>query len=110
MQQTRLSLLASSLFNRLSDFFANPWRRLSLVFIAWLWGYVTSDLVSTSVSQAGKWDIPVATCYLILTEGISIWVYRQRDRNRKIQWLDILNSWKIGFVFGLYVSAMTLSS
>lgn len=110
MQETRLNLLLNSLINQITSFLNNPWRQLSFIVIGWLSGYMASDLISTTLSQAGKWDTPIALVYLFFTEITSMIVYRDNQRKNKVNWTDLLNSFKIGFTFSLYLSAMTLAS
>ncbi|AFZ52451.1 DUF565 domain-containing protein [Cyanobacterium aponinum UTEX 3222] len=110
MQETRLNLLIGNFTNQIKSFLNNPWRKLSFVIIGFLSGYITSDLLSTSLAQAGKWDVPMATTYLIFTEITSMIVYGGSKNRNKIMWADLLNSFKIGLAFGLYLSAMTLAS
>jgi len=110
MQETRLNLLLDTLVNQIRSFLNNPWRKLSFIVIGWLSGYMASDLISTSLAQAGRWDVPIATSYLLFTEITSIIVYGRTQNKNKVAWTYLLNSFKIGLAFGLYLSAMTLAS
>lgn len=110
MQETRLNLLIDTFINQIRSFLNNPWRKLSFIVIGWLLGYLMSDLISTSLAQAGKWDAPIATLYLLFTEVTSILVYGRTKNQNKVIWTDLLNSLKMGFVFGLYLSALTLAT
>lgn len=109
MQQTRLSLLIDTVIGQFREFLDNPWRKLSLIIIGWFLGFFCSYAISTSVSQAGKWDVPMAIFYILFTELTSIFVY-SRPNNKKKPFLELLNSFKLGLVFGLYLAAMIVAS
>ena len=110
MQQTRLNLLLTLGFSQISQFFANPWRKLSLILVSLLLGFFVGSGVSSTVGQAGKWDISIAGAYLIFSEIINMIVYRRRANQERVLWLDVLNAFKIGFVYCLYLEALKLGS
>ena len=110
MQQTRLNLLLTLGFRQISQFFANPWRKLSLILVSLLLGFFSGSAVTSTVGQAGKWDISVAIAYLIFSEITNMIVYRRRANQGRVLWLDVLNAFKIGFVYCLYLEALKLGS
>ena len=110
MQQTRLNLLLTSFNNQCRKFVANPWRKLSFVIISWIVGFGLPTLLTSSISQGGTWDASVAFVFLIFTEIVNKIVYGTNESIQKPWWKDILSSFKIGFVYGLYLDATILTS
>lgn len=110
MQQTRLNLLLTRFTRQCRNFVANPWRKLSLIFIGWLLGFSLPTVLTSSISQGGQWDVSVALAFLVFTELINRIVYGGNNSTPKPWWRDILNSFKIGFVYGLYLDGAILTS
>ena len=115
MQRTRLSTLTDAAIYRVESFFGNPWRRISLMVIALLFGFFFGSAVSTTSGQTASWDIVVAGFLLLFTEVISRWVYSNRQQqpgtgNRSDLWKDVLNYFKIGMIYSLYLEAFKLGS
>lgn len=110
MQRTRINILFELAISKITDFFANPWRNLSLLFIALLFGFFIASAVASTVGQRANWDTNMALFCLIFTEFTTAIVYSRRDSQSKLKGLDILNSFKIGFTYGLFLEAMKLNS
>lgn len=115
MQRTRLSTITDAAIERVESFFSNPWRRISLIAIALLFGFFFGSAVSTTSGQTASWDIIVAAFLLLFTEVISRWVYRRRQPqptavNRPSIGKDLLNYFKIGMIYSLYLEAFKLGS
>ena len=114
MQRTRLSTLTDAGIERVESFFSNPWRRISVIVIALLFGFFFGSAVSTTAGQTASWDIIVAGFLLLFTEVISYWVYRRQPQleaqNRPSLWKDLLNFFKIGMIYSLYLEAFKLGS
>ncbi len=110
MQETRLNILFNLALNSFRNFFTNPWRKLALIFILLLLGFFSASAISSTVGQAGKWDINIALILLLFTEISSFISYRRRLENGRSVFVDFLNSFKIGFVYGLYLEALKLNS
>ena len=111
MQRTRLNTLFDVTQNRLNELFTNPWRRISLSLISLLLGFFVGQAVSTTAGQAAYWDITMAVFLLLFTEFINRIFYGGRRNNKKrLFWLDILNIFKIGMVYSLYLEAFKLGS
>lgn len=108
MQETRLNLLIGGLVNRFLSFLTNPWRQLSLIIICALLGFFVANVITTSAGQSAKWDISIALLFLLFTEITNYIIYRRREQ--KPPWIDLLNSFKIGFVYALYFEALKLAS
>ena len=116
MQQTRLNTLINSVGDRLAQLFSNPWRRISLILIGFLFGIFVGSAVVTTAGQAAILDVPAATFILLFTELVSALFYR---RNRQVKegkkirqslWWDTLNVFKIGLAYSLYLEAFKLGS
>jgi hypothetical protein len=111
MQRTRLSTLATVTSDRLTSFFGNPWRRLSLQAIALLLGIFVGQAVATTAGQSGKWDVPSAGILVVCTELISVFAYRgNRNRQRSPLLRESLNLLKIGITYSLFLEAFKLGS
>ncbi len=111
MQQTRLNSITSNVTNRLNNFFDNPWRKLSVLIIALLAGFFAGSTVSASIGQTSYWDPSIALGYIIITESISMFVYR-RNNNQKTNsfWINVLNAFKVGFIYLVYLESIKLNS
>ncbi len=111
MQRTRLNTLVDNFLNQLNQFFSNPWRRISLILLALFFGIFVGEAVSTTVGQAAQWDVIVAAMILIFTEFVSRIAYRRSAsiKTRSL-WMDVLNLFKVGITYSLYLEAFKLGS
>jgi len=112
MQNTRLNLLLNNLSRQTQQFFLNPWRKITLLLLSLLSGIFIAVAIVTSAGQNGRLDIIVAAVLLIFTEGISWFVYRRYSSTdeRNLGFLEVLNTFKIGFTYSLYIQAFILGS
>ncbi len=120
MQRTRLSTLTDVAGNRLNQLFSNPWRRIALILLGLFFGISVGQAVSTTTGQSGYWDVTVAAVMLLFTETVSRIAYRRRQnaqmRARQGEspkgslWLDVLNVFKMGVAYSLYLEAFKLGS
>lgn len=119
MQRTRLNTLVTLISFKLQRLFSNPWRRISLILLGLLLGFFVGTAVSTTAGQAAIWDIAVAACLILFVEIVSIIVYRRKPQvindnsdylRQNPLYLDVLNSFKIGLIYGLFVEALKLGS
>ncbi|MGK7932883.1 MAG: DUF565 domain-containing protein [Microcystaceae cyanobacterium] len=111
MQRTRLNTLVDDSLRQANQFFSNPWRRISLILLSLFFGIFIGEAVSTTVGQAAQWDVVVAAIILIFTEVVSRWVYRFPPQKRpNALWIDVLNVFKIGIAYSLYLEAFKLGS
>ena len=112
MQETRLNNIINSAGDRLGLFFSNPWRRIALVLISLLLGIFVADAVSSTAGQAGKIDIVLAAIFLLFTESTSRIVYSRNPSGgrRRTLWVEVVNMFKIGLVYSLYIEAFKLGS
>jgi uncharacterized membrane protein YoaK (UPF0700 family) len=111
MQRTRLNTLFDDFFGRINQFFSNPWRRSSLILLSLFFGFFIGGAVSTTVGQAALWDVMVAVIILIFAELVSQFAYRRVSLGKpRPLWIDILNIFKIGVTYSLYLEAFKLGS
>ncbi len=110
MQRTRLNTLVEVTQTRFNKTFSNPWRRISLSLISVLLGFFVGQSVSITAGQEAYWDITVGIFLLIFTETISKIAYRQGKKKERSLSLDILNLFKIGVTYSLYIEALKLGS
>lgn len=108
MQNTRLSTIFNVLGNRVTSFFGNPWRRISLVLIGLLLGVFLGTAIPTTAGQTADWDIIAAGVLIIFTEAVNRVVYRRNSRKTLVY--DVLNAFKIGLTYSLFVEAFKLGS
>lgn len=112
MQRTRLNTLVDRLGDRWIRWIFNPWRRLSLVIIALLFGNFFAIAIATVAGQTADLDVVVAAFLLVAVEVASWLVYRRSPGTgeRRSLPLEVLNSFKIGIIYGLFVEAFKLGS
>lgn len=110
MQNTRLNNLLDTITRSLSQWFLNPWRRLSLILISFLFGFFLGSAVSTTAGQKAELDIVVAAFLVILTEIFSKIFYTRSWLARAALWVETLNYLKVGFIYSLFLEALKLGS
>jgi hypothetical protein len=110
MQNTRLNNLSETIARRLGQWFFNPWRRLSLLVISFLFGFFLGSAVSTTAGQKAELDIVVAAILLFLTEITSRIFYSRSFFSQRSLWVESLNFLKIGFIYSLFIEALKLCS
>ncbi|WP_071789043.1 DUF565 domain-containing protein [Leptolyngbya sp. Heron Island J] len=110
MQRTRLSTLVEQAGQRFSQWVFNPWRRISLAVISLLFGSFFATAISATAGQTAEIDILIAAILLVMVEAISWLYYRSRSNERRTVLLELLNSFKLGMVYGLFVEAFKLGS
>jgi hypothetical protein len=108
MQQTRLNSLVTETGSRLGQFFGNPWRRVALLLISLLLGMFVGQAVVTTAGQDGQWDVSGAVILAFFVEWISRFAYH--SSNRRVLWLEVLNIFKIGMVYSLFLEAFKIGS
>ena len=116
MQRTRLNSLVTVAGDRLELLFSNPWRRISLNLIAILSGFFMGSALVTTAGQDAVWDIPAAAFVFTFTELTSKFVYSRRQRRqdsppkRRSLYIDVLNLFKSGLIYSLFLEAFKLGS
>lgn len=117
MQRTRINALVDLTGARLELLFSNPWRRIALSFISILFGFFMGSAIATTLGQDAVWDIVAAAIVLVCTELMSRFVYTRRNRQaivtipvRSSLWIDVLNLFRIGLTYNLFLEAFKLGS
>lgn len=117
MQRTRLNTLVEVTGDRLELLFNNPWRRISLSLISILLGFFMGSALVTTAGQAAIWDMPVAALVFAFTELVSRFVYGRRKREsdslkpvRRSLYIEVLNLFKVGLIYSLFLEAFKLGS
>ena len=116
MQRTRLNTLIDKAIARLGELFTNPWRRNSLLLISLLFGVFMGSAVVTTAGQAARQDVPASAILLLFTELVSLLVYSRvgqsfsKQKTRLSLWFEVLNIFKIGLAYSLYLEAFKLGS
>lgn len=112
MQQTRFNSIVKSGADRVEELFANPWRRIALLAIGFLLGIFMGTAIVTTAGQAAEWDIFGAALLVFFTEIVSRFAYSRNKRRRKnsFLFLDVVNIFKIGLTFSLFIEAFKLGS
>jgi hypothetical protein len=121
MQNTRLSTLIDRVSQQFVQWAENPWRRLSIIIISLLFGNFLASALSTSTGQKAELDLFISLIVLICTDFISWVTYGTAIGQRKLGqynsifgqrpiWIAILNSLKLGVIYGLFVEAFKLGS
>ncbi|PZV19690.1 MAG: hypothetical protein DCF20_00295 [Pseudanabaena sp.] len=117
MQNTRLSTIINVSVGQLSRWSRNPWRRSSFILISLLLGFFLASVISTVSGAKSEQDIVTAAVTLFLVEIINFYVYGARrgkiaddNRSPKLLTSEILNSIKLGLLYGLFLEAFKLGS
>ncbi|MDA0672904.1 MAG: DUF565 domain-containing protein [Cyanobacteria bacterium] len=112
MQRTRLATLIETLANRFGRWVFNPWRRLSLVIIGLLFGNFFGIAVASIAGQTADLDVVISALLLVGVEVISWWVYRRPRPGETAMGfgMEVLNAFKLGLVYSLFVEAFKLGS
>jgi Protein of unknown function (DUF565) len=122
MQNTRLNTFFDRTWQQFTQWVENPWRRLSLLIISLLFGNLLASTIATSTGQRANLDVVIAIAILSVVEAISWLTYGSAIGRRRLLGennaplgqrpivIAILNSLKLGLVYGLFVEAFKLGS
>ncbi len=118
MQNTRLNNLVDAILGQFGRWLSNPWRRLSLIIISLLLGIFLGTAIPTTSGQTAEWDVVSAGVLVIFTESVSRFVYGRNRRqttnaeglSREFFVAELLNAFKIGLIYSLFVEAFKLGS
>ncbi|MGK7898986.1 MAG: DUF565 domain-containing protein [Xenococcus sp. (in: cyanobacteria)] len=114
MQQTRLNTLINKAGDQVELLFNNPWRRISLSLISLLMGFFMGSAIVSSAGQDAVWDITGAAIVLVFVELSSKWIYGQNKKSsamvRKFLFSEMLNLFRIGITYSLFLEAFKLNS
>lgn len=110
MQRTRLVTLWGTGNRQFFGFFRNPWRRFALFVIALLLGNFLGTLIPTSTGQEALWDPWIALILVAITEFTNRLVYGQKRTHPEAWFWSLINTLKMGLLYGLFMGAMQLGS
>lgn len=110
MQNTRLNAIVGTTINQTTQLFRNPWRRVSLLLIGFLFGFFLGSAIATSAGQRAELDILAAFLMLLLTELISRITYSGNERLRGSLLMECANALKLGLIYSLFLDAFKLGS
>ena len=109
-QATRLQRTLGSLGERLEQWADNPWRRLSVLTIAPLLGFLLGTAISSVAGVLGQLD-PVMALVVVLGSEAMIRLRRQLSTAvapRSLVSMACLDFTRIGFLYGLFLEAFKL--
>lgn len=78
-----------------------------------LFGFFSANALATIIGQTGDWDVVAAGVLVAVIEGIGHLVYNIKPSllgSRGKHYVELLNYWKIGFTFALFVDAFKVGS
>ena len=106
LQSTRLQTNAGAALQRLEDWASNPWRRLSLLAIAGLIGFLIGTAITPVAGVLGQMD-PVAALLVVLGTELTIRRRRSSEPSLKLP-QQLLDLGRIGFLYGLFLEGFKL--
>jgi hypothetical protein len=110
MQNTRLNNLFNVIAENLRIWFINPWRRITVIIISFLFGFFLGSAIATTSGQTAEWDTVAAAIVVIVTEIASRLFYSRDSLARQVLWLQATNYLKIGITYSLFLEAFKLGS
>ena len=118
MQNTRLNTLIDRLVRQFTQWLQNPWRRISLLIISLLSGNFLASAISTIAGQWDNLDVTISLLMVAIVELISRLKYSSLGRSRsgnsgvsqRPLWISILDSLKLGLMYGFFLEAFKLGS
>ncbi|XP_002977125.2 ycf20-like protein [Selaginella moellendorffii] len=108
---TRLGQLLEARRIDLLERFREIRRNLPLKVFLLLLGFYSANALATVLGQTGDWDMLVAAIIVAVIEGIGFLMYKMPPVTEKLRFLvRMLNYWKAGLSFGLFVDAFKVGS
>ena len=105
-QSTRLQNNVGEAIQRLDHWSRNPWRRLSLLILAALIGFLIGSAITSVAGVLGQMD-PVAALLVVLGAELTIRRKRSEDHVLKLP-QQLLDLGRIGFLYGLFLEGFKL--
>ena len=106
LQSTRLQTNVGAAIQRLERWSRNPWRRLSLLALAGLIGFLFGSALTYVASALGHMD-PVADLLVVLGDELTIRRRRSSKPSLKLP-QQLLDLGRIGFLYGLFLEGFKL--
>ena len=106
LQSTRLQNNVGQAIQRLDQWALNPWRRLSLLSLSGLIGFLIGSAITSVAGVLGQMD-PVAALLVVL--GAELTIRRRRSSEPSLKLLQqLLDLGRIGFLYGLFLEGFKL--
>ena len=106
LQSTRLQTNVGAALQRLDHWARNPWRRLSLLALAGLIGFLIGSAITSVAGVLGQMD-PVAALLVVLGTEFTIRRRRSSEPSLKLP-QQLLDLGRIGFLYGLFLEGFKL--
>ena len=106
LQSTRLQTNVGAALQRLDQWARNPWRRLSLLALAGLIGFLIGSAITSVAGVLGQMD-PVAALLVVLGTEFTIRRRRSSEPSLKLP-QQLLDLGRIGFLYGLFLEGFKL--
>ena len=103
-QSTRLQRSFGGLVQQLETWAGNPWRRLSLLSIAALFGFLVGSAITSVAGVLGQMD-PVGALIVVLGTEVTVRLCSTGSARLVEQ---VLNVSRIGLLYGLFLEAFKL--
>lgn len=103
-QSTRLQRSFGGLVQQLETWAVNPWRRLSALSIAALFGFLVGSAITSVAGVLGQMD-PVGALIVVLGTEATV---RLRRAGSPTLVEQVLNVSRIGLLYGLFLEAFKL--
>jgi len=84
-------------------------KHFSVNIVSLLLGFYISTILSTIPAQTGDWNIINASIIITINEIFSKFFYSYYKTHKPI-FMDIINSVKVGIIYGLFVDSFKLGS
>ena len=106
LQSTRLQTNVGAALQRLDHWASNPWRRLSLLTLSGLIGFLIGSAITSVAGALGQMD-PVAALLVVL--GTEFTIRRRRSSEPSLRLpQQLLDLGRIGFLYGLFLEGFKL--
>ena len=106
LQSTRLQTNVGEAVQRLDQWSRNPWRRLSLLALSGLIGFLIGSAITSVSGVLGQMD-PVAALLVVLGAELTIRQRRSSEPSLKLP-QQLLDFGRIGFLYGLFLEGFKL--
>ncbi|XP_002990137.2 uncharacterized protein LOC9647309 [Selaginella moellendorffii] len=90
-----------------TNYFRSPWRRALFGGISLLGGFFVAQTISLSFGAVGVNDVIASALCVLLTEYMTRFYF---TRQRPSLGVALLNNFKMGFTYGLFIDAFKLAS
>lgn len=101
------TVLPRSVADDCTNYFDNPFRKLTAASLAILFGFFSATSASTIIGSVADWDPLAAAVLLVWTEAFTRLYYKSE---KKTFLLRLANAFKIGLTYGMAVDAFKLST